>query len=206
MSKALERSKLVPGITDRKDGVVLGTSPFPSDLFMSNIPEYVNEPVPDLLPENLDDAKSLADTSGLKGQTAILLYSDSLGDFGAAMAQNIVAQLARIGVTVEAKRTGDQVFKRLVFSEKNYELALVYSEGSKRVLEPWPWFRSNGELNISGVRDSELDALFERREKTVDTTAGSSLRSDKQRVSEPTPSCSFSSFKRTTFAYLDRSR
>lgn len=171
LSKALERASLVPGITDRKEGVVIGTSPFPSDLFTSTIPEYLNEPVPDLLAEDQAEAKAMAEASGLKGQTAILLYPDSLGEFGSAVARSVVDQLARIGVTVEAKRTGDQVFKRLVYAEKNYELALVYSEGFDNVYSTLgEWFRSSGELNISGIADGELDALFDEWEKTVDTT------------------------------------
>jgi len=170
MSLALERSSLVPGITDREEGVVRGSSPFPSDLFTTNIPEYVNEAVPDLLPEDRVMAKTLAERSGLAGQSVILLYPDSFGEFGTALAQGIVKQYADIGVTVEAKRTGDQVFKRLVYAEKDYELALVYSEGFDNVYSSLgQWFASGGELNISGVADKELDSLFSAWEKTVDT-------------------------------------
>jgi len=202
MSKAIERASLVPNITDRKDGAVLGTSVFPSDLFTSNIPEYRNEPVPDLLPENVDEAKATAEHSGLKGQTAILLYPDSMGEFGTAMAQSIVSQLARIGVTVEAKRTGDQVFKRLVFGEKNYELALVYAEGFDNVYSSLgQWFRSDGESNISGVSDAELDALFDQWEKTVDTTKWIelSLRLNK-RIAELEPSIFLFKLQKDTYS------
>jgi len=129
MSLALDRASLVPQVTDRGDGVVLNYGPFPSDLFSGNIPEYVDTPVPNLLPEDIDEARELARSSGLDGVTAILLYPDSLGDFGTKMAQNIVAQLARIGLKVEARRTGNQVFKRMVYTEKSYELALVYCDG-----------------------------------------------------------------------------
>ena len=170
MSMAVDRAALVPGITDRDEGIVRGTSVFPADLFTSNIPEYVNSPVPDLLPENLEQAKTLAASSGLDSQTAILLYPDSLGEFGTALAKSLVEQLGRIGLKVEAKRTGDQVFKRLVFAEKNYELALVYSEGFDNLYSSiGRQFRSEGAENVTGVADPELDALFYEWEKAVVT-------------------------------------
>ncbi|OHD72112.1 MAG: hypothetical protein A2177_06120 [Spirochaetes bacterium RBG_13_68_11] len=170
MSMALDRASLVPRITDREDGVVLNYGPFPSDIFSSSIPEYVDTPVPNLLPQNIDEARRLARTSGISGQTAILLYPDSLGDFGTKMAQSIVAQLARIGVTVEAKRTGNQVFKRMVYAEKSYELALVYCDGFDNLYSSLgQWYRSDGVYNISGIGDGELDSLFDQWDKAVVT-------------------------------------
>lgn len=171
MSLAMDRAAMVPGITDRTSGIVRGSSLFPSDLFTSTIPEYVNSPVPDLLPEDLARAKTLAASSGLDGQTAILLYPDSLGEFGSALAKSVVDQLARIGLKVEAKRTGDQVFRRLVFTERNFELALTYSEGFDNLYSSLgSQFRSNGEQNVTGIADSDLDALFDQWEKAVVTT------------------------------------
>jgi peptide/nickel transport system substrate-binding protein len=170
MSMALDRSDLVPAITNRDQGVVLNYGPFPSDIFARNIPEYVATPVPNLLPYDQKQAKALAESSGLAGQTAILLYPDSLGEFGTEMAKSIVTQLARIGLTVEAKRTGDQVFKRLVFSEKSYELALVYCDGFDNLYSSLDqWFHSKGRENISGIADGTLDKLLDRWGKAVVT-------------------------------------
>ncbi len=170
MSMALDRASLVPEVTDRGEGVVLNYGPFPSDIFSSNIPEYVDEPVPILLPQDLDEARRLARDSGVSGQTAILLYPDSLGDFGTKMAQSIVAQLARIGLTVEAKRTGNQVFRRLVYTEGSYELALVYCDGFDNLYSSLgQWYRSDGVYNISGIGDRRLDSLFDQWEKAVVT-------------------------------------
>ncbi len=170
MSLVLDRSSLVPPITNRQQGVVLNYGPFPSDLFARNIPEYVATPVPNLLPHNEKEAKALAEAGGLSGQSAILLYPDSLGEFGTAMANSIVAQLALIGLKVEAKRTGDQVFKRLVFSEKSYELALLYCDGFDNLYSSLDqWFHSKGRENISGIADSTLDALLDEWGKTVVT-------------------------------------
>ena len=170
MSMALDRAGLVPQITDRGEGVVMNYGPFPSDLFSGNIPEYVDTPVPNLLPEDIDEARDLARDAGLDGGTAILLYPDSLGDFGTKMAQNIVAQLARIGLTVEAKRTGNQVFRRMVYTEKSYELALVYCDGFDNLYSSLgQWYRSDGVYNLSGIGDRELDRLFDQWDKAVVT-------------------------------------
>jgi peptide/nickel transport system substrate-binding protein len=170
MSMVLDRASLVPSITNRNQGVVLNYGPFPSDIFARNIPEYVATPVPNLLPYDEKQAKALAESSGLAGQTAILLYPDSLGEFGTEMAKSIVGQLARIGLTVEAKRTGDQVFKRLVFSEKSYELALVYCDGFDNLYSSLDqWFYSKGKENISGIADATLDKLLDEWGKAVVT-------------------------------------
>jgi hypothetical protein len=82
-----------------------------------------------------------------------------------------VAQYAKIGLTVEAKRTGDQVFNRLVFNEKKYDLALVYAEGFDNVYSDMgKWYRGNGALNVTGVADTGLDALFQTWDNTVVAT------------------------------------
>lgn len=189
MSMALDRASLVPPITNRAEGVVLNYGPFPSDLFARNIPEYVATPVPNLLPHDVSRARALAASGGLAGQSAILLYPDSLGEFGAAMARSIVEQLDRIGLKVEARRTGDQVFRRLVFAEKSYELALVYCDGFDNLYSSLDqWFRSDGRENISGVADANLDELLERWGKAVVTQEWVDLTLQvNQRISELAP-------------------
>lgn len=168
LSLAIERDKLVPSVTDRKEGVVVNTGLFPSDIFTSNIPEYVDKQLADPVPYDIKKARDLASSGGLNGQSAILLYPDSLGEFGAKMAEGVASQLAALGLTVEAKRTGDQVFKRLVFAEKSYDLALVYCDGFDNLYSSiGQWFRSDGPSNISGIADSGLDELFEDWDKAI---------------------------------------
>jgi ABC-type transport system substrate-binding protein len=170
MSMAMDRSSLVPPITNSEQGVVLNHGPFPSDIFARNIPEYVSTPLPNLLPYDENAARALADSGGLSGQSAILLYPDSLGEFGTAMAESIVEQLARIGLTVEAKRTGDQVFRRMVFTEKSYELALLYCDGFDNLYSDLnQWFHSEGRDNVSQIADAGLDRLLEQWGKAVTT-------------------------------------
>jgi ABC-type transport system substrate-binding protein len=169
LSEAIQRSSLVPSVTDRSEGVVLNTGPFPSDIFQRNLPEYGIAPMADPNPFDVEMARRLAISGGLTGKTAILLYPDSLGEFGAKMAQGIVSQMGRIGLTVEAKRTGDQVFKRLVFTEKSYDLALVYCDGFDNLYSDLrSWYRSDGASNIFGIKDQKLDEMLDAWDSTVD--------------------------------------
>jgi ABC-type transport system substrate-binding protein len=170
LSMALDRKNLVPGITDRDSGVILNTGLFPANIFSANIPEYVKEPIPNFAPYSVEKAKALASSGGIEGKSAILVYPDSLGDFGSKLADGIVRQYAEIGLTVEAKRTGDQVFKRMVFNEKNYDLALTYNEGFDNLYSSiGDWYRSNGILNVSGIGDGQLNDLFDQWDKAVVT-------------------------------------
>src|SRR5574344_499503 len=93
-----------------------------------------------------------------------------MGEFGTQMADGIVKQLKEIGLNVEAKRTGDQVFKRMVYSEKSYDIALMYCEGFDNLHSSiGDWYRSNGSQNITGIADSSLDSLFDKWENEVST-------------------------------------
>ena len=167
MAMALDKRNLIPGITDQRDGVVLNNGPFPSNLFAVSVPDYYKDDVPNLLPYNLEKAKSLAEKGGISGQNAILIYPDSMGDFGKQMAEGIVAQLSKIGLNVEARRTGDQVFNRMVNKEKSFELALVYREGFDNVYSSMgAYYRSGSAENVTGIADKELDSLFDEWEKT----------------------------------------
>lgn len=60
------------------------------------------------------------------------------------------------------------MFNRLVFVEKNYELALLYCDGFDNLYSDLDkWYRSDGMYNISGIRDHELDKLFDTWDKTI---------------------------------------
>lgn len=171
LSAAVDRKALVPGVTDRDDLTVVNNGPFPSNLFARNFAEYNVPPLADPHPFNVDEAVKLADAGGLKGQTAVLLFPDSLGAFGQKMADSLVAQYAKIGLTVEAKRTGDQVFRRLVFQQKSYDLALVYAEGFDNVYSDLgQWYQTGGSQNVTGISDPALDALLHQWDATVVAT------------------------------------
>src|SRR5574344_1955073 len=92
MAMALDKPNLIPSITDQETGVILNNGPFPSNLFSANIPEYVDEPMPNLLSYDVKKAKKLAAKGGVANQNAILLYPDSMGEFGTKMAEGIVKQ------------------------------------------------------------------------------------------------------------------
>jgi len=164
---SLNRAALVPGITDRKD-VVLNYGPFPSNLFSLNMKEYNVEPLKDTMPYDIALAEKLAVSGGINEKAAILLYPDSLGEFGKKISEGMVKQFAEIGLTVTAKRTGDQVFNRLVFVEKNYDLALLYCDGFDNLYSDLDkWYRSDGMYNIFGIQDEDLDLLFDTWDSTV---------------------------------------
>ena len=170
LSAAVDRKALVAGITDRDDLAIVNDGPFPSNLFTRNFPEYNVEPLTDPHPFNAETAGKEAASGGLSGKTVVLLFPDSLGAFGQKIADSLVAQYAKIGLTVEAKRTGDQVFNRLVFGEKNYELALIYAEGFDNVYSDLGnWYKTKAALNVFGVADSALDDLFKKWDQTVVT-------------------------------------
>jgi peptide/nickel transport system substrate-binding protein len=202
MAMALNKSSLIPSITDQKTGVILNNGPFPSNLFSANIPEYVKEPMPDLLPYNLEKAKSLASSGGVSGQNAILLYPDSMGEFGTKMADGIVKQLAAIGLKVEAKRTGDQVFKRMVYTEKSYELALVYCDGFDNIYSSiGDWYCSKGTMNVTGLADSKLNALFDAWNKEVITARWVDLTLQiNQRICELSPALYLCSLEKDVYS------
>lgn len=202
MAMALDKRNLIPGITDQRDGVVLNNGPFPSNLFAVSVPDYYKDDVPNLLTYNLEKAKSLAEKGGISGQNAILIYPDSMGDFGKQMAEGIVAQLSKIGLNVEARRTGDQVFNRMVNKEKSFELALVYREGFDNVYSSMgAYYRSGSVENVTGIADKELDSLFDEWEKTnvtkdwIDLT----LKINK-RVSELSPALYLCSLQKDVYS------
>ncbi len=165
MAYALHREDLVPGTTDT-DIAVLNYGPFPANTFQLNAPEYNNDELPHLLSYDKRRAINLASSSGLSGQNYNLLYPDSMGEFGKALAEGVAAQLGEIGVNVEVKRTGDQVFEREVYKNKNYDIALVYHDGfDSGYSSIGNLYRSNGSENLTGIADKKLDAMFDSWEK-----------------------------------------
>lgn len=168
MAMALNKKALVPGITDQEDTVCINDGPFPSNFYQKSMPEYRNTPMDNLLPYDLKKAKTLAKKGNVSNQNATLMYPDSMGEFGKKLAEGVAKQLAEIGLTVEIKRAGDQVFNRTVFNEKNYELALVYREGFDNIYSTLgDFYRSGSKANITGVSDKTLNAMFDEWEKEV---------------------------------------
>lgn len=202
MAQALNKTDLIPGITDKRDGVVINNGPFPSNTFEVSVPDYYSGEVPNLLPYDLDKAKSLAEKGGVSGQNAILIYPDSMGDFGKQMAEGIVAQLSKIGLTVEARRTGDQVFNRMVNKEKSYELALMYREGFDNLYSSMgAFYRSNSPENVTGIADKKLDSLFNDWEKTNETVKWIDLTLQiNERVSELSPALYLCSLQKDVYS------
>lgn len=202
MAMALNKTDLIPGITDKRDGVVINNGPFPSNTFELSVPDYYSGEVPNLLPYDLEKAKSLAEKNGVSGQNAILIYPDSMGDFGKQMAEGIVAQLSKIGLNVEARRTGDQVFNRMVNKDKSYELALIYREGFDNLYSSMgAFYRSDSPENVTGIADKKLDALFDEWEKTNETVKWIDLTLKiNEKVSELSPALYLCSLQKDVYS------
>lgn len=121
-----------------------------------------------LLPFDLSKAKNLAKKANLSNQNATLIYPDSMGEFGKNLAEGVAKQLAEIGLKVEVRRAGDQVFNRTVFNEKNYEMALIYRDGFDNIYSSLgDYYRSTSKANITGISDKTLDSMFTAWEKEV---------------------------------------
>ena len=168
MAMALNKRDLVPGITDQSSGVCLNDTPFPANFYQKSMPEYRNTVMDSLLSYDLRKAKTFAKEANISGQNATLMYSDSMGEFGKMLCEGVAKQLSEIGLTVEVRRAGDQVFNRAVFAEKNFEMALVYRDGFDNIYSSMgDLYRSTSKANISGVSDKTLDDMFVAWEKEV---------------------------------------
>lgn len=159
---AVDAASLIPGITDDASLALVNHGPFPQNILERNSADYFPEPLSDPWLKDSGKIKALATSSGLAGRTVSLMFPDSMGDFGQQICDGIAAQLAQVGVTVEVKRTGDQVFRRLVNNDHDFDMALQYCEG----FDNWygsldKYYVSGGELNVSGIADPELDQLFD---------------------------------------------
>lgn len=171
MAMALDKKNLIPGITDSEDLTIINNGPFPSNIFALNASDYIDEPMPNHLPYDLSKAKLLAEKGNISGQNAILIYPDSMGDFGKAMSEKIASELAKIGLNVEVKRTGNQVFQKTVYKDKSFELALVYHDGFDNIYSTiGDLYKSKSPLNVSGISDTRLNTLIADYEKEIVTS------------------------------------
>lgn len=202
LASAIDPKSLVPGVTDRDKLALVNYGPFPSNLFSRNFPDYDVKPLADPRIKGAEAVKKAIADSGLAGKTFSLMFPDSMGSFGQSVAEGIAAQFAAAGVTVEVKRTGDQVFKRLVYSEKNYDLALQYCEGFDNLYSDlYKYYRSNGSLNIYGLADPALDALLDKWNATVVTADWIALtRSLHDRISAAAPAIPLFSLEKDVYS------
>jgi peptide/nickel transport system substrate-binding protein len=77
----------------------------------------------------------------------------------------------------------------MVFSEKSYELALLYCDGFDNLYSGLDqWFHSGGRDNVSGIADAALDGLLEQWGKAVTTEEWVALTLQvNRRISELAP-------------------
>jgi len=200
---AVNPSGLVPGITDKEDLTLVNYGPFPTNIFSGNFPDYKVDPLADTRIKGEDAVKQALSDAGLVGKTYALMFPDSMGNFGQSIADGIAAQFAAYGVTVEVKRTGDQVFQRLVYNEKNYDLALQYCEGFDNLYSDlYKYYSTNGSENIYGIADPALDNLFNTWNATVVTEDWINVtREIHNRICEEAPAIPLFSIQKDVYSH-----
>lgn len=162
MALALDKQNLVPGITDDEDLVIINNGPYPSNLFSTNIPEYYSDPMPATLLYDEKQASNLASKSGLINKNPILIYPDSMGEFGDALAKGFAKQLSEIGVKIEVRKLANKVYKKSL-DTREYDLALRYYEGFDNLYSTLSeLYTSHGIENVTQLKDSTVDDLFKK--------------------------------------------
>jgi peptide/nickel transport system substrate-binding protein len=179
--RAVNRSALVPGLTDRSSGVELCRGPFPDGLLTRVLPEYFRQGFPDRLPPSLGEAKGLAESSGLAAysrsargegsETGLAIaYPQSWGEFGARLASGLVAQLGEARIAARPEALPDAKYAE-VLRGGGFELALVYHEGFDNLYSGISsLYRSGSPWNETGVSDPLLDKLLASRDGAIEVT------------------------------------
>lgn len=163
LASAVDPARAVPGISDDATLAVVNRGPFPSGLFDAEYPDYRLAPLSGYAPYDAKAAAAAIGSQGLAGKTLSLAFPDSMGAFGQALADGAAAQLREAGLAIEVKRLGDQVFKRLVELEGDYDLALRYCDCYDNLYSGLAdYYGSTGNKNIYGLSDPRIDALLDR--------------------------------------------
>jgi peptide/nickel transport system substrate-binding protein len=190
LASAIDRSSLVPGITDRGMGVQLNTGPFPDGLLTTVLPEYFKQGFPDRLPRDIVLAASLARSSGLAAASSVprpsagaalpkeglpaglrISVPESWGDFGRSLASGLAAQLGLAGISARADVLPDDVYAKAI-SAGDFDLALVFHEGYDNLFSGISeLYRTGSPANETGVSDPRLDKLLASRDAAVEVTA-----------------------------------
>jgi peptide/nickel transport system substrate-binding protein len=177
---AVNRSSLLPGLTDRATGVELNSGPFPDRLLAKVLPEYFRQGFPDRLPWSPAKAARLAASSGLASaegaepRALSITVPASWGEFGSRLASSLVDQLRLSHISAKPDFLLDEAYGKKL-AEKSFDLALVYHEGYDNLFSGISsLYRSGSPENETGVSDPELDKLLANRDAAVE--AGAWLR------------------------------
>ena len=107
-------------------------------------------------------ASNLASKSGLINKNPILIYPDSMGEFGDALAKGFAKQLSEIGVKIEVRKLANKVYKKSL-DTREYDLALRYYEGFDNLYSTLSeLYTSHGIENVTQLKDSAVDDLFKK--------------------------------------------
>lgn len=175
---SVDRTALLPGLTDRASGVEINCGPFPDSLLTKVLPEYFYKGFPDHLSFDLPLAARLARSSGLAagpsggdGRRLKVAVPASWGEFGSRLAASLAAQLARSGVSAAPTILPDEAYRSALVN-RTYDIALVYHEGFDNLFSSISdLYRSDSPLNETGISSAPLDKLLARRDTAVEATS-----------------------------------
>jgi peptide/nickel transport system substrate-binding protein len=175
---AINRTALLPGVTDQEAGVELNCGPFPDGLLTKVLPEYFHQGFPDRLPWSPSKAARLAASSGLASRSAgsepsilKIAVPFSWGRFGELLASSFAEQLRLSHIPARHEVLSDDEY-RASLKERDYQLALVLHEGYDNLFSGISsLYRSGSPENETGISDPELDKLLASRDSAVEVTA-----------------------------------
>ena len=169
--RAIDRSTLVPGLSDRAAGVELNNGPFPNSLLTKVLPEYFHQGFPDRHGFDTAVAVRLATTSGLASKKLRMILPTSWGEFGSRLSSGLVSQFARASIIAEPLALEDEPYRSAI-SARDFDLALVYHEGFDNLFSGISeFYRSGSPQNETGISLPSLDKMLARRDAAVEVSA-----------------------------------
>lgn len=162
IAMAINKSSIIPGITDNDDSVFKSSGIFPENYLTHLFPEYFDDIINPKLPFKPAEAKDMAVKHGIAGNKVTLKYPVIMGMTGKTIADSISVQLKDIGLDVEVVKESEDSFQKDLIN-KNYELALMYTIG----FDKWNFlmtemYKSGGSENVSGINSIKLDECIDK--------------------------------------------
>jgi peptide/nickel transport system substrate-binding protein len=173
--RAVNRSALVPGLTDRAAGVDLNVGPFPDGLLTRVLPEYFRNGFADRLPFDPSLAARLASVSGIAASSAAkrlkIAAPSAWGELATRLASGLAAQLERSRIQAQVYILGSEAYREAL-ATGGFDIALVYHEGYDNLYSGISdLYRSGSPGNETGLASAALDRLLARRDGAVEVKA-----------------------------------
>ncbi len=116
----------------------------------------------DVSERDVKKAKELIKASKFRGELSLKVPLSSMNDIMfVGFLNDLMRQWEQAGIRVKLQKTHDDKFRKEVFTDRQFELALVSTEFS-RTSYINPFYASNAEQNITGYSNPKIDKLFAR--------------------------------------------